>query len=92
MEFLGILFETVSMTVEMTESRLVEIRELFVVWLAKKSASKVEIQVLIGKLQFAAKCVPAGCLFVSRMLEVLASLREQSHRVRLSRKFKCDDQ
>jgi hypothetical protein len=92
MEFLGVLFDTVSMTVEVTEKRLVEIRELLVVWLSKKSASKVEIQVLIGKLQFAAKCVPSGRLFISRLLDVLGSLHQQSHRVRLSREFKRDIQ
>jgi len=92
MEFLGILFDTVKMTVEITESRLVEIRVLLSSWLSKRSASKVEIQMLIGKLQFAAKCVPAGRLFISRLLEVLRGLKQQHHRVRLSIDFKRDIQ
>jgi len=90
MEFLGILFDTVTMTVEITENRLLEIRGLLLSWLSERSASKVEIQMLVGKLQFAAKCVPAGRLFISRMLEVLRGLKQQGHRVRLSVDFKRD--
>jgi len=90
MEFLGILFDTVTMTVEITENRLSELRVLLSSWLCKKTASKVEIQRLVGKLQFAAKCVPAGRLFISRMLEVLRGLRQQNHRTRLSVDFKRD--
>ena len=43
-------------------------------WLSKTSASKREVQSLIGKLQFAAKCVRPGRVFISRMLRHLRSM------------------
>ena len=49
---LGVLFDTVSMTISITRDRLLEIEELVREWLRKKSASKSSLQSLIGKLMF----------------------------------------
>jgi len=92
MEFLGIMFDSVTMTMEVTPSRLLEIKDLLSDWLVKRSASKTEIQMLIGKLQFAAKCVPAGRLFISRMIDVLSGLKKQTHRFRITSEFRKDVQ
>ena len=90
MEFLGILFNSITMTLQVTPNRLVEIRELLSVWLTKRSASKKEIQSLVGKLQFTAKCVPAGRLFISRILDSLKGLTSPSHRRKISSQFRKD--
>ncbi|RLC08583.1 MAG: hypothetical protein DRI57_23700, partial [Deltaproteobacteria bacterium] len=90
MEFLGIQFNTIDMTLSITPTRLIELRSLLDEWRVKKSASKKEIQSLVGKLQFAARCVPAGRLFISRILELLRGLREASHRKRVGSEFKKD--
>ncbi|RLC09102.1 MAG: hypothetical protein DRI57_22775, partial [Deltaproteobacteria bacterium] len=55
--FLGIWFDTIKMTMEVTPERLVEINALTAVWLNKESATVKEVQSLIGKLNFVAKCV-----------------------------------
>jgi len=90
MEFLGVTFDTVSQTLEVTPSRLQEIKELLLVWDSKRSASRKEIQSLVGKLQFTARCVPAGRLFISRMLDLLRGLKSQGHRRRVSGEFRKD--
>ena len=90
MEFLGITFDTVSMTLEVTPARLLEIKALLLVWLDKKSATKKELQSLIGKLQFTARCVPAGRLFISRLLDHLRGLKASTHRKRLGAEFRKD--
>jgi len=90
MEFLGILFDTCSMTLEVTPSRLLEIRELLLVWKKKTSGTKKEIQSLVGKLQFVTKCVPAGRLFVARILDLLRGLKQAGHRRRVSSEFRKD--
>jgi len=90
MEFLGIQFNTVNMTLSITPARLVELRSLLDEWRVKKSASRKEIQSLVGKLQFAARCVPAGRLFISRILDLLKGLREAGHRKRIGSEFKKD--
>ena len=90
MEFLGITFDTETLTLEITPSRLIEIHEILSDWSNKRSATKKELQSLIGKLQFAAKCVPAGRIFISRLLDSLHGLKEQSHKFRITLQFRKD--
>lgn len=63
--------------------------ELLPKWLTKQSATKTELQSLIGKLAFVSKCVGLGCLFLTRILVTLRSLR-RNHWVKLSAKFRKD--
>ena len=71
MIFLGILFDTVKLTLEVSEERLWETRELLEVWLKKTHVSRREVESMVGKLAFLASCVRPGRLFISRMLEFL---------------------
>ncbi len=52
MIFIGILFDSVKMSLEVTPERLQEIRTLVSAWLRKSNATKKEVQSLIGKLSF----------------------------------------
>ena len=72
--FLGVLFNTLTMTVEVTQQRLTEIRILIEQWLKKQTATLKEIQSLLGKLNFVAACVRPSRMFVSRMLNCLKSI------------------
>ncbi len=73
--FLGIQFDTVKLTLSVTNERLVEIIALLKKWELKSSATKKQVQQLIGKLNFVAKCVRPGGIFISRMLEILRGLK-----------------
>ena len=68
MIFVGVLFNTQSMTIKITAERLKEIISLLTSWLNKEKASLKEIQSLLGKLNFIAACVRPGRVFISRML------------------------
>ena len=68
MVFLGVLFNTITMTLEVTPERVREILDLVQIWLLKSSAKLKEIQSLLGKLHFLAACVKPSRIFVSRML------------------------
>jgi hypothetical protein len=85
MTFLGVTFDTVSMTLEVTPERVVEISLLVQSWLRKKKASLKELQSLLGKLHFISSCVRPGRVFVNRLLSWLrAAFPENStgnHRV-----------
>ena len=65
MEFLGILFDSINMTMSISDERLREILALVRSWLGKVRASKRELQSLVGKLQFVATCVPVGDFFLT---------------------------
>ena len=56
MIFIGVLFNTVNMTIEVTPGRLNEISSLLNTWLNKDTVSLKEIQSLLGKLNFIAAC------------------------------------
>ena len=72
---LGVQFDTVQMTLSVTPTRLTEIETLLVSWSTKESATKSELQSLVGKLSFISKCVRQSRLFLSRILALLRTLR-----------------
>ena len=74
MVFLGVLFNTTTMTIEVTPERLVEIKQLIQMWLGKTPATLKQIQSLLGKLNFVAACVRPSRIFVSRLLCWLRSI------------------
>lgn len=74
MVFLGILFNTVSGTLEIPVDKMVEIEQVLAIWEGKEYASRKEVQSLIGKLQFAAACIRPGRIFISRMLNFLRGM------------------
>ena len=71
--------------------RLLELQtELLPKWLAKKCATKTELQSLIGKPAFVSKCIQPGHLFLTRILDTLRSLRRNHHWAKLSAEFRKD--
>jgi len=90
MEFLGVQFCASTQTMSITEARLAEIRILLESWFIRKQASKRDLQLLVGKLQFVAKCVIFSRIFISRILLVLSKLRKQSHMFCVTAEFRKD--
>ena len=64
MVFIGVLFDSVSLTLSITPERLIEIRSLVSQWLLKREATLRELQSLIGKLNFVAHCVKPARIFI----------------------------
>jgi len=89
MAFLGIWFDTEKMTMEVTPERLIEIKELTQHWLKKRKATLKEVQSIIGKLNFVAKCVKPSRIFISRMLNFLRSMNKKG-KTSLTTDFKGD--
>ena len=82
MVWLGILFNTSSMTMSIPDGKLGEIMEDLGHWKNRIHATRREMQSIIGALQFVAKVCPPVRLFVSRMLECLRDTpRTGSHTV-----------
>lgn len=76
MVFLGVLLNSITLTMEIVPERLEEILNLLQGWEEKTLASKKEVQSLVGKLVFIAACVKPGRIFLSRMLNFLRSMPE----------------
>ncbi len=71
MVFLGVLFDTDKLTLEITPDRLVEIEQDLDRWLVMTHCTRHDIQELLGKLNFVASCVRPARIFMSRMLAFL---------------------
>ena len=92
MVFLGTLLDSEKMEIRITDDRMFEIRSILPKWLQRKSASKRELQTLIGKLQFVGKCVKPSRIFISRILVLLRGLKHSRYKVRLNTEFRKDIQ
>ena len=68
MDFVGVLFDTETLTLLVTEELLEEIKILVKIWLKLESATLKQLQFLIGKLNFVAHCVKPSRVFISRLL------------------------
>ena len=66
--FLGILFNTLAMTMQITKERLDEIKALLNEWEKKRMMTLRELQSLLGKLNFATSTVRAGRVFLARII------------------------
>ena len=86
---LGVLVNTVDGTVSVPPDRMEEIILKVSEWQGKSRCKKVELQSLIGKLQYVAKCVLQSRVFLNRLLETLRSMKERKS-IKLSDSFMKD--
>ena len=69
--------------------RMKEIIALVNDWQGRKRTSKVDLQSLIGKLQYVTKCVLQSRVFLNRLLETLRAMKETKS-IGLSESFQKD--
>ena len=74
LEFLGLTFDSQAMTMEISEEKMSEIRQELDTWLYRTAARRKEVESLVGKLQFIAKCVKAGRIFLSRLIQWIRTM------------------
>ena len=77
MVWLGLLYDTVEMTITIPAAKMDEIMQLLPVWGGKQRATRQEMQSLLGTLPFLAGVSPPTRVFTNRMLE---NLREMPKR------------
>ena len=78
--FLGILHDTVTLTIELTPQRQAALQTQLEEWLAKSTATVHDLQKLTGCLCFATAVIPQGKMFLARCFATL------KHAVRLTGK------
>ena len=71
MVFLGVEFDTQQCLLSIPFEKVTEVLNMLEKWAEKAIATRRELQVLVGKLNFVASCVRPGRLFISRLLNVL---------------------
>ena len=69
--FLHILLDTATMELRLPHDKLEALTSLLRQWnTTKKKTTKRELLSLIGKLSFAAKVIPAGRIFLRRLIDL----------------------
>ena len=87
---LDVQVNSLALTLSVTPEQLQEIETLFLQWTTWRSATKSELQSLVGKLSFVTKCVQQSCLLLSRILALLRPLKHNHYHTKLSKEFHQD--
>lgn len=88
--FLWIELDSVAQTQSLPQAKLSDIIGLLKQWRKERNCTRTELQRIIGSLQFAATRVPAGRLFLRRMIDLLTRSAGRLGRVQLTRNFLLD--
>ena len=90
LEFMGIVLDSVRMEACLPDDKLARARDLLFSFKSCRSARLVELQSLIGTLQFACKAVVPGRTFLQRIINLTRGVPSRFHHVRLNREFSRD--
>ena len=90
--FLGVELDTVAMVARLPPDKLADLLQSIPRWLTRRKCIKCELQSIIGKLSFACKVVPAGRIFLRRLIDTASSVRRNHHHISLTTECKKDFQ
>ena len=74
-ECLGTIVNTLNMTLQVKPEQMQELLQLLEQWRMRVTATRKQLESLIGKLQFVATCVQQGHVFMSRLLNWLKTMK-----------------
>ena len=86
--FLGVQFDSMTMTMSVPPAKLSELKAEIRLWIRRTTICKKELQSLLGKMFWVAKCVKYARVFMGRLL---AQLRTMSH-VKDNKKVKLQEE
>ena len=86
-EFMGIVLDSVRMEARLPQDKLSRIHDLLNSFKSRRSVRLVELQSLIGTLQFACKVVVPGRNFLQRAINLTRGVLSCFHHIRLNKEF-----
>ena len=75
---LGVTLDSETMTMEVSQDRIRNMLVELNAWNSKDTATRKEVESLIGKLQFASKCVKPGRTFIARLIPWLRKMHKRN--------------
>ena len=90
LEFMGIVLDSQRMEARLPDDKLARIRQLLDSFTGRHSACLVDLQFLIGTLQFACKVVVPGRTFLQCMINLTRGVSNHFHHIRLNKEFSRD--
>ena len=88
--FLGLELDSVLQQIRLPSDKLREILEELTKWQSCGKTTKRKLLSLIGKLAFAARAVPAGRLFIRRLITLSTKAKRLHHHIRLNSNAQAD--
>ena len=88
--FLGITIDSLKQELRLPEDKLSRLLTTLRLWSSRRSATKRQLQSLIGQLSHAAAVVRPGRSFMRHLIDTMAIPRRQHHMVRLNLRCKAD--
>jgi hypothetical protein len=90
LEYLGIILDTIAMEARLPPDKLQRLLHFLSEFLALKQCTKRQLLSLLGHLNFAARVVPPGRTFMSRLLTAAKRSKRLHHKVCLNKECKAD--
>jgi hypothetical protein len=84
MTFLGVSIDCVNRTLALSSEKLADVKTALVKWHSKRKCKKVDLQSLIGSLNWCARVIRGGRTFVRNLINLMVTVKESYHYVRLS--------
>ena len=84
---MGIILDSVRMEARLPQDKLIRINQVINSFKNRWSARLVELQSLIGTLQFACKVVVPGRTFLQRAINLTRGVPSRFHHIRLNKEF-----
>ena len=88
--FLGIVLDTLSMEASMSVECKTSLLTAIHSFLTFRKCTKRQLLSLIGKLSFACKVVPAGRIFLRRLIDLSCSVTRLHHHIRITNEARLD--
>ena len=88
--FLGVLLDTVQCTMSLPEAKLMALLNFLLEFSLRVRASKRQLQVLAGKLNWACQVVYGGRTFLRRILDRINQLNSLNAKVKFNKEFYAD--
>ena len=82
--FLGINLDTISMEANITEEKKQSLLQELSMLQSQHKCTKRELLSLIGKLSFSCKILPAGQIFLCRLIDLTTTVKHRHHHIKIT--------
>ena len=90
--YLGIIINSLLMTIEVPEEKLIEAKATLNKWINRRTCTKRELKSLIGKLGHIGKVVRPGRMFTRRLIDLSTTVERMHHHITLNAEARADIQ
>ena len=88
--FLGVTIDCVTRTLSLPSKKLRELLDFIESWDDRRKVTKLEVQRMVGKLNWAARVIRGGRTFMRALIDLVSRARESHHHVRISAAARMD--